>query len=383
MRNNIYRKVRGTTRQEDPKLLQKFDNRCVKDPRRKYDHDSNCMVPRFHRESNNERRSSFRKIVILKPNPMKVEKAKNRLASPSFREASYSSNRKDKGFVTHGKGTLHAQVQEMKNVCNGVKHTGHRSILSCETEKEIFRNTRHNMSNISLEPLRLGFNGVHSFEGEPQLMMVFSPKNSELNWYKPSCYYLDGSYMTLEARKQISERWRMTKEFRETGLKGMWRSRTHDDMLTLPDHGACARKSPPNLYLESENNHLLQDIYVINMFHNNLEQQDLFDGNSVVSKSLNHNIIHFNSENKITTIDQWNIIKDENMSAEDCPVHKSSICTAASLSIASDMAITVETDIGESTRNHNQHQFESTGCTMPEKDYDSSLCIHITSSQQV
>ncbi|MBA0808942.1 hypothetical protein Gohar_024641 [Gossypium harknessii] len=457
-KNDIYRKVRGTTHQEDPKLLQKLDNRRVKDSRRKYGHDSTYMVPRFRRESNNERRPSFGKIVI--PNPTKVEKAKNWLASPSFSEASYSSNWKDKGFVSHGKGTLHAQVKEMKNVCNGVKHTGHRSILSCETEKEIFRNTRHNMSNISLEPLRLGFNGVHSFKEEPEFMMVFSPNNSELNnWNKPSCYYLDGSYMTLEARKQISERWRMTKDFRENGLTGRRRSRTRDDMLTLLDHGNCAnfqrplgissrggqkiggvgdlirsispaystyvesskimtdrkafhgdsyitmgqrkqdasgnygleqrnsvsicRKSRPNLYLESENSHLLQDVYVINnMFHNNLEQQDLSNENSVVSKSLNHNIIHFNSENKITTIDQWNIIKDENMPAEDCLLHKSSMCTAASLSIASDMSVTVETDVGESIRNHKQHQFESTGCTMSEKDYDSSLCIHITSSQQ-
>ncbi|TYJ36674.1 hypothetical protein E1A91_A05G323300v1 [Gossypium mustelinum] len=457
-KTDIYRKVRGTTHQEDPKLLQKLDNRRVKDSRRKYGHDSTCMVPRFRHESNNERCPSFRKIVI--PNPLEVEKAKNCLASPSFSEASYSSNWKDKGFVSHGKGTLHAQVKEMKNVCNGVKHTGHRSILSCETKKEIFRNTRHNMSNISLEPLRSGFIGVHSFKEEPEFMMVFSPNNSELNnWNKPSCYYLDGSYMTLEARKQISERWRMTKDFRENGLTGRCRSRTRDDMLTLPDHGNCAnfqsplgissrdgqkiggvgdlirsispaystyvesskittdrkafhgdsyitmgprkqdasgndgleqrnsvsicRKSQPNLYLEPENSHLLQDVYVINnMFHNNVEQQDLSNENSIVSKSFNHNIIHFYSENKITTIDQWNIIKDENMSAEDYLVHKSSMSTAASLSIASNMAVTVEMDVGKSTGNHKQHQFESTGCTMSEKDYDSSLCIHITSSQQ-
>ncbi|XWS75043.1 hypothetical protein CRYUN_Cryun01aG0051200 [Craigia yunnanensis] len=461
-RTDIYWKVGGRTDQENTKLLQKLENHFVKDSRRKCRPDSTCMVPRFHLESNNERRPSFRKIVILKPKPRKVENATNCLSSPSSSEGSLV-NRKDKGFFSHGKGNSHAQVKETK------KSTGHRSVLSCETEQEIIRKIRHNISNISLETPRSGFSGVYSLAKEPQFMMVSSPNNSDLNYlYKPSCYYLDGSYVALEAKKQISERWRMTKEFRENGLTigGRDRNRTLGEMLALPDHDKCAnfrsplgissrdgrknggvgrspaystsvecpkirtnhkafhdesdmtmrpvfslnwsrlksskqgssgkdglerrnsgsicKKSQSSLYLESEKNHSLEDKYVIhNMLKNNLEKQDPSEENSIVSKSLKHDIIHSDSEYKITPIDQRNDIKDGNMSVEGCVVPKSSMCTAAFPSIASDMMVTVETvGVGKFTRNHNQQQFKSTSCTMSEKDYYSSFCIPDASSQQ-
>ncbi|XWS07834.1 hypothetical protein CRYUN_Cryun41cG0026700 [Craigia yunnanensis] len=471
-KTDIDRKVGSRTDQENPKLLKKLENCFVKGSRRKYGPDSTCMVPRFHLEPNNERRPSFRKIVILKPKPREAENATNCLSSPSSSEDSYSGNRKDKGFLSHGKGNSHAQVKETNNFSNGVKSTGHRSILSCETEKEIIRKTRQNISNISLEPPRSGFSGVHSLAKEPEFMMVSSPNNSDLNWYKPSCYYLDGSYVALEAKKKISER-RMTKELRENGspIGGRGRSRTLGEMLALPDHdkyanfrsplgissrdglknggvrdliksvspaystsvespkirtshkafhddsyitvkpmfsrnlsrlksskqgssgkeglerrnsGSICKKSQSSLYLESEKNHSLEDKYVIhNMFKSNLEKQNPSEENSIVSKSLKHNIIHSDSENKITPIDQWNDIKDRNLSAEGCVVPESSMSTAASPSIASDMVVTVETvGLGKSTGNHNQQQFESTGCTMSKKDCNSSFCIPDAPSQQ-
>ncbi|XP_022765238.1 uncharacterized protein LOC111310244 [Durio zibethinus] len=428
-------------------------------------------VPRFHLESNNERCPSFRKIVILKPKTGEAENATNCLSFPSSSEGSYSGDRKDKGFLTCGKGNSHAQVKERKNICSGVKSTGHRSTLSSETEKEIIRKTRHNISHISLQPPRSGFSGHHSLAKEPEMMIVSSPNYSDLNnWYKPSCFFLDGSYVTQEAKKQISERWRMTKEFRENGLTigGRSRSRTLGEMLALPDHDKCAnfrsplgissrdgrkyggigdliksrsptyftsvgspvtrtsnkafhddsymtmrpmfsldlskfksckqgssgkdgvkqrnsgsncKKSQSSPYLESEKNHSHDDKYVIhNMFKNNLEKQD---PSSIVSKSLKHDIIQSDSENKIIPIDQWNDIKDTNTSEEGCVVPESSMCTAEFPSIACDMVVAVETvGVGKSTGNQNQLQFESTSCTMSEKDYNSSFCIPDASSQQ-
>ncbi|XP_022745920.1 uncharacterized protein LOC111296117 [Durio zibethinus] len=455
---------KSRTDRENPKLLQKLENCFIKDSHRKYGPDNTCMVPRFHLESNNERRSSFRKIVVLKPKPREAENTTNCLSSPSSCEGSYSGNRKDKGFLSHGKGDSHVQVKELKNFSNGVKSTGHISILSCKTEKEIIRKTRHNISNISLEPPSPGFSGVHSLAKKPEFMMVSSPYNSDLNnWFKPSCYYLDGSYVSLEAKKQISERRRKTKEFRENRLiiGGRGRSRTLGEMLALPDHDKCAnfrsplgisnrdgwknggvgdliksrspafstsvenpkirtyhkafhddlymtmrpmfslnwsrlksskhgsngkddleqrnsgsicKKSQSSLYLESEKNHSLEDKSVIhNMFMNNLEKQDPSDENSIVSKSLKHDVVYSGSENKITPIDQWNDIKYGNMSAEDCMVPESPMCTAASPSIASDMVVIVET-VGVAS--------ESTSSTMSDKDYNSSLCIPDASSQQ-
>ncbi|XWS66069.1 hypothetical protein CRYUN_Cryun05aG0168500 [Craigia yunnanensis] len=161
-KTDIYRKLGSRTDQENPKLLQLLENCLVKDSRRKYGPDSTCMVPRFHLESNNERCPSFRKIVILKPKPGEAENATNCLSSPSSSEGSYSGDRKDKGLLGHEKGNSHAQVKERKNLSNGVKSTGNRSIISCETEKKITRKARYNISDISLEPPRSGFSGVYS-----------------------------------------------------------------------------------------------------------------------------------------------------------------------------------------------------------------------------
>ncbi|XVF83453.1 hypothetical protein PTKIN_Ptkin16aG0487400 [Pterospermum kingtungense] len=418
---DVYREVGDRTDLGNPKLLQK------------------CVVPRFRLESNKERLPSFRKIVVLKPKPREADNPTNSLSSPSSSEGSYSGYRKEKGF-------------------NSVKSRGHSSILSCETEKESIRKRRHNVSNISLEPPRSGFSGVHGLEKEPGFVTVSSP---------------NGSYVTLEAKKQISERWRMTKEPRENGLTiggGRSCSRTLGEMLALPDHDKCAnfrssfgissrdgwknggaghlmksrsptystsvgspksrtdhkashddsymtmrpvfslnwsklksgkqgsngkdglerrnsgticKKSQCGLYLESEKNHSHEDKCVIhNVFKNNIEKQDHFEENSIVSKSVKHNLVHSDSENEITPIDQWNAIKDENISAEGCVVPELSKWTAESPSVASDMLVTVETsDVGDSTGNHNQQLFESKDCTMSEKDSD-SFCISDASSQQ-
>ncbi|OMP02673.1 hypothetical protein COLO4_10915 [Corchorus olitorius] len=204
-------------------------------------------TPRFHLEANNERRPSFRKIVVLKPKAGEAENATNCISSPSTIEGSYSGNRKDKGFLSHGKGNSNVQV-ERKNLSNVVKFTGHRSAVSCETEKEITSKTRHNISGISLEPPRSGFSGVHCLNEETQITMVSSPNYiGSNNWYKPSNYYLDGSYVAQEAKKQISERCRMTKEFRENGLAagGSGKRTTLGEMLALPDNGKHTNSHTP------------------------------------------------------------------------------------------------------------------------------------------
>ncbi|KAK6228064.1 hypothetical protein SCA6_000404 [Theobroma cacao] len=469
---DIYREVRNRTDQGNAKLRQQLENHLVKDFQRKYGPDS--MFPGCRLESNNEKYFSFRKVVVLKPKPGKVEDASNCLSSPSSSEGSYSGNSKDKGFLSHGKGNSHTQVKERKNLSNDVKSTGHRSIPSCGSEKEITRKTRHKTSDISLQPPRSGFSGVHSLAKEPELMMVSSPNYSDLNnWYKPSCNYLDGSYVAQEAKKQISERWRMNKVFRENGLTfgGRGRSRTLGEMLALADYdkyanfrtplgissrdgwkkmgvgdliksrspayftsvgspktrtshkafhddlcmtmrpmfslnwsrlksskqgssgkddlerrnsGSNCKKSQSSPYLKSEKNHLLEDKYVIHyMFKNKLEKQDRAEQHSIVRKSLKHDVDCSDSENEITPIDQCNDIKDGNMSPEGSVVPESPMCTVASPSMASDMVVAIENvSVSKCTENHKQPQFEPIGCTMSEKDYDSSFIPDASSKQE-
>ncbi|KAG8480440.1 hypothetical protein CXB51_025055 [Gossypium anomalum] len=203
----------GVPSQENPKLFQELENGFMNDSRREYGHDGTSMVPRFHLESSNERWPSSRKIVILKPKSGEAETDKN-----------------NKGFLGRGKGNLHTQVKERKNFPDDVKSTGCRSIHSSETE-------------VSFEPPRLGFSDAQGLTNEPEFMMVSSRSNSDVNnWYKPLCHDLDGSYVAQEAKKQISERWRMNKEFRENGpsFGGRGRSRTLGEMLALSDHAKRA-----------------------------------------------------------------------------------------------------------------------------------------------
>ncbi|XWS66070.1 hypothetical protein CRYUN_Cryun05aG0168600 [Craigia yunnanensis] len=182
------------------------------------------------------------------------------------------------------------------------------------------------------------------------------------------------SYMTM--RPIFSLNWSRLKSSKQ-GFSGK-------DGLERRNSGSKCKKSQSSPYLELEKNHSLEDKYVVhNMSKNNLEKQDPSEESSIVSKSLKHNIIHPDSENKFTPIGQWNNIKDGNMSAEGSVVPESSVFTAASLRIASDMVVAVETvAVGMSPGNHNQQQFESTCCTMSEKDYNSLFRIPDASSQQ-
>ncbi|GMI80665.1 hypothetical protein HRI_001735800 [Hibiscus trionum] len=432
--------------QESPKLLQNLENGFVKDSRRKYRHDSTSIVPRFQLESNNAGSPPSRKMVILKPKPGETE-----------------TDEKDKGFLGHGKGNSHAQVKERKNFSDCVKSKAHGSVPSSATEKGITRKTRDSISDSSFEPPRLGFSGAQGLTKEPEFMMVSSRNNADMkDWYNPSCYDLDGPYMAKEAKQQIMESWRMTKEFRENGhaFGGRSRSRTLGEMLALPDHakransrgpfgissrdgwknggigdllklrsqsystpvGSPITKATPKAFhvdsytstrpvfpwsrrkdcpkqrnsgsncklshsspgLEAEKSHRSQSGPDLEA-----ENSNLLEEKSKVSMSFEHDIVHSNSENEITPVDeiiivdQWNDIKDRKVSTEDCVVPKSSMYPAASRSIVSDMVVAVETpDAAKSTGNHNQHQIESINCTMSEKDHVSSFCIPDAWSQQ-
>ncbi|KAL4388357.1 hypothetical protein GQ457_09G029110 [Hibiscus cannabinus] len=426
--------------QENPKLLQKPENGFVKDCRRKYGHDSTSIVPRFHLESNNARTHPSRKIVILKPKPGETE-----------------TDEKDKGFLGHGRGNSPAQVKERKNFSCGVKSKARGSVPSSGTEKEITRKTRDSLNDSSFEPPRLGFSGAEGLTKEPEFMMVSSRNNSSVNdRYKPSCYELDGSYVAQEAKQQILERWRMTKEFREKGHTsgGGSRSRTLGEMLALPDRakranfhgpigissrdgrkngaigdllksrsqsystpvGSPITKITPKAFhvdssmstrpvfpwsrrkdcpkqrnsgsnckqsqscpgLEAEKCHWSQSGPDLEA-----EKSHLLEENSTVSMSLKHDIVHSNSENEIILVNQWNNIKDRKVSPEGCVVPESSMYSAASRSIVSDMVVAIEIpDSAKSTGNHNQHQLDTMDRTMSEKDHVSSFCIPDAWSQQ-
>ncbi|GMI87071.1 TON1 Recruiting Motif 19 [Hibiscus trionum] len=372
--------------QDNPKVLQKLENGFVKDSRRKYGHDSTSMVPS----------PSSRKIVILKPKPGEAE-----------------TNKKDKGFLGRGKANSHAQVKQRKNFFDGVKSTAHRSIPS-ETEMVITRQLRDNISDISFEPPRLGFNGAQDLTKEPEFLMVSSQNNSDVNnWYKPSCYNLNGSYVAQEAKQQIFERWRVTKDFRENGsaFGGRGRSRTLGEMLAFPDHAKSANFRGPSGISSKDGwkntgiGDLKSQSYSISVGPLTKTTPKAFHVDSYmttrlvfpwairksikqVSKGkdcLKQRNLGSNCKQSQSSPDlesEMNQFLEENsMSAEDCVVPE---MYSVSQSIVSDMVVAVETpdDATKSTGNHNQHQVVLTDCSMPEKDHNSSFCIPDAWSQQ-
>ncbi|GKU91846.1 hypothetical protein SLEP1_g5660 [Rubroshorea leprosula] len=159
------------------------------------------VVPKL--KSNFEAFPSNRKIVVLKPNPGKAENAaKFSPLSTSFHDFHFG-DRKGKALHCHDKG---------KNLANDMK-------------------TVRKWSSSS------GFRGVDNHAKRSEMMMFSSKKFSDVkNCYRSSIYYPGRSYMAEKAKKQISERWRVTKEFQDgldSGNRG--RSRTFGEMLAMSD----------------------------------------------------------------------------------------------------------------------------------------------------
>ncbi|GKU91850.1 hypothetical protein SLEP1_g5663 [Rubroshorea leprosula] len=256
------------------------------------------------------------RIDVLKPNPGKAEDAaKFSPLSTSFGDF-HLGDRKGRGLHCHDKG---------KNLANDMKPVRKWSSSS-------------------------GFRGVDNHAKQSEMMMFSSKKFSNVkNCYRSSIYYPGRSYMAEKAKKQISERWRMTKEFQDgldSGNRG--RSRTLGEMLAMSDHesnpehsydkldeqrlgnrinpmitvGSGCMQSQGVPYLEPENEHLIDGNYVIqNKVKNSIEKNDLSGQHSVASELSRHVVLfsssHATREAWLMHKDQKNKIKDGNLSGQN------------------------------------------------------------------
>ncbi|KAJ4971058.1 hypothetical protein NE237_004157 [Protea cynaroides] len=176
------------------------------------------------------------RIVVLKPNPGKALNA-SRSALPS------SSTGFQSGCGIHGESRssenhqLFAEVWNRKNSSNNVNP---RSKSSRKIAKEITRQMRQVVSNGSTR-----LRGYAGDESSYSMSEVDSANESEavpptsrhfLDWknrYSPSSSCSTESSVSREAKKRLSERWKMTSRFQEVGLVG--KGSTLGEMLAMPD----------------------------------------------------------------------------------------------------------------------------------------------------
>ncbi|KAK3232269.1 hypothetical protein Dsin_004150 [Dipteronia sinensis] len=157
------------------------------------------------------------KIVVLKPNPGKTDNA-----------ARYPHSIIKKHTASHSPehGNSFSQEKEMKDVAKNVKPLRRRSRFS----KEIDGQTGHGRTSLSTRVSKSGIRGSDTFAEESDLMILSSPNTSdEENQYEPSFYHSDGSYVAMEAKKDVFKRWKTNKKFQEVGV-------------TMPDHESGCRR---------------------------------------------------------------------------------------------------------------------------------------------
>ncbi|KAE8712112.1 hypothetical protein F3Y22_tig00110264pilonHSYRG00336 [Hibiscus syriacus] len=186
----------------------------------------------------------------------------------------------------------------------------------------------------------------------------------------------------------------MTKEFQENGqaFRGRSRSRTLGEMLALSDHAKRANFRGPfgiSSRVGSKNGG------VGDLLKSRSQSYPTIVGSPITRTSPK--AFHVDSCMSTRPVFPWSRrkdcpkqrnsgsydIKDRKVSTEDCVVPESSMYSAVSRSIVSDMVVAVETqDAAKTTGSHTKHRLESMDCIMPEKGRDSSFRIPVAWIQQ-
>lgn len=184
------------------------------------------------------------RIVVLKPNLGSVQNVSNSVPSPHYSHAFRSDNRMPTEFPNVKSRS--ADLQSRKNFSDDLGLSRHKSKESREIAKKITRRMRSNMSTGSLNISSSGFIGYVGDESSCYLSGNDSATESEVttlasrksfDWNDrhrlSSSHSSDSSSVNREAKKRLSERWKMTHRFQEVGLAG--RSSTLGEMLSIHD----------------------------------------------------------------------------------------------------------------------------------------------------
>ncbi|XP_048225940.1 uncharacterized protein LOC8278099 isoform X2 [Ricinus communis] len=182
------------------------------------------------------------RIVVLKPNFGKVQNASRTVSSPrtSYDFLSDCDRQMDLPS-TNGESELCGS----RRFPNDVGLPRYKSRESREIAKEITRQMRNSIESGSLNPSTSGFRGYAGDESSSNRSDNESANESDgptvisrnaIGWsnrYRPSSSRSAESSVSREARKRLSERWKMTHRSVDMGVAS--RGSTLGEMLALPD----------------------------------------------------------------------------------------------------------------------------------------------------
>ncbi|PQM34533.1 uncharacterized protein Pyn_38447 [Prunus yedoensis var. nudiflora] len=201
-------------------------------------------------EAKNETSIPPTRIVVLKPNLGKMLNATKTISSPCSSHASMLDGRKHAEFPSIRSSETESWGR--KNFQDKDGHLRHKSRESREVAKEITRQMRNNFSTGSVRFSSSGLKGYAGDESscsmsenesanESEVMSVASRHSFHLNNHsRPSSSCSTESTVSREAKKRLSERWKMTHKSQEVGVVS--RGSTLAEMLAIPDKEMRAEK---------------------------------------------------------------------------------------------------------------------------------------------
>jgi hypothetical protein len=405
------------------KLLQKPENGLVGNSYREIGLDNICEFSRSRLESNSDHPPT--KIFILKPNHGKAENDARCFSSPSSYEGSFLGDRKSKDVPAPQNRKLHIEVKERKNLAYDIEPTRQWPGVSSEISGEVTKRTRHGTIGIPKKLPRSGLRVDGTFVEESEMMMP-----SNFYYSKNQCKsfsFSHGSYVTREAKKQISEQGKMNNKFEKDGLKngsvrnlprsrclpasssatGSTRIRTRyeglqsDWYLSLEQSVNWAqhrsrnqnlnqkyglecrnlfsyKKSHSFSCLDLESNHTVEEMCVVldevkNKLEKGLSDQDFLDPQSS-SSSVSYSDFetdHIVQDTRVVEAKLKNKLEN-NMSEQNALLPNPSVFSVTSVSMATDVVTDAESNVvGRPSGNFKEEQFELAPCIL-ETDSDSS-----------
>lgn len=239
---------RGNSRKNDIDSLQEHQDKHFSHSYGKHDAHKFHQPSRTQFEGRDDTSVLPTRIVVLKPNLGKVQSGTKSISSP----------RSSFDFVSDsGKHTGSMSVWKKEDISQGSNHmefSRHKSRESREIAKEITRRMRNSISNGSMKFSSAGFRGYAGDESscmsgndsssEPEEISLISRNSFDRNGrHRPLASSSTESSVSREARKRLSERWKMTRRFQEVGAVN--RGGTLADMLAISDREARSERLVP------------------------------------------------------------------------------------------------------------------------------------------
>ncbi|XAR68994.1 hypothetical protein NMG60_11000425 [Bertholletia excelsa] len=215
-------------------------------------------LSRIQLDEKHDRKMLPTRIVVLKPN-LEAQNAIKSGSSPSSSHGYLSDCRKHIQY--HGTGKDEAVSHINKGKTNDLDFMRPKSKESREIAKEITRRMRESFRSeqIDLSNVFRGYAGDDSSYNasgsdsgsESELIMLNSRKSFHWNnRQKSSSRHLVESSVSREAKKRLSERWRMSQGYYHPNVGEVGEGSTLAEMLALPDREMRRGKLDPVISLE-------------------------------------------------------------------------------------------------------------------------------------